>query len=215
MWNHHLCHIHLHHHNYQYRWHKWRSYLLGFTSHHDHHHRNQRCCSIGWREWSCYHHRCRRAGMQIAAQWEHQPPSTTPTYIWFLEVIELLVNYQDYLLFYRRYIDGGIGCWDCSRPDSQFKFNKFLTILNQFGKLRWTNTGFVLSLEFMDLTISIKNHTLHFKTFQKEHCLYLYIPPLSAHVQEMIRGLIFASVVYTHTTNTTPTSPTTSTWATY
>ena len=103
---------------------------------------------------------------------------------------ELLVDYQDYLLFYCRYIGGGIGCWDCSRPNSQFKFNKFITRLNQFGKLRRTNTGFIHSLEFMNLTIRIKNHTQHFKTFQKEHCLYLYIPPLSAHSQEMICGLL-------------------------
>ena len=124
-------------------------------------------------------------------------------YIGYLEITELLVNYQDYLLFYRRYIDDGIGCWNCSLPDSQFKFKEFLNRLNQFGKLRWTNTGFVRSLEFMDLTISIKNRSLHFKTFQKEHCLYLYIPPLSAHPQEMIRGLIFGRLrtYYKHNTD--------------
>ena len=100
-------------------------------------------------------------------------------------------NFKGYLLFYRRYIDDGIGLWNCSLPDSQEKFNQFFRQLNDWGRLRWTCTGFVTSLVFMDLTISIKNRHLHYKTYQKEHNLYLYIPPLSAHPREMLRGLIF------------------------
>ena len=75
--------------------------------------------------------------------------------------------------------------------------------LNSFGKLKWTCTGFVKSLEFLELTISIKNERLHFKTFQKQRNLYLYIPPISAHSRDMVRGLIFGRLrsYYKHNTD--------------
>ena len=113
------------------------------------------------------------------------------TYVGLLEVNVLLVNYRKYLLFYRRFIDDGIGIWNCKIPGWKEAFDDFMSVLNNFGVLKWTNTGFVQSLEFLDLTISIKNRQLHFKTYQKELNLYLYIPPLSAHPRDMLRGLIF------------------------
>ena len=70
------------------------------------------------------------------------------------------------------------------------------------GKLKWTCTGFVTSLKFLDLTISIKDHEIHFKTFQKALNLYLYIPPTSAHFPDMIRGLIFGRLRCYHKHNT-------------
>ena len=125
------------------------------------------------------------------------------TYIGLLEMSGLLQEFKKYLLFYRRFIDDGIGVWNHGLPDSDKKFKEFFKRLNDWGKLRWTCTGFVPSLEFMDLTISIKNNKLHFKTFQKKQNLYLYIPPLSAHPKEMIRGLIFGRLrtYYKHNTN--------------
>ena len=78
-----------------------------------------------------------------------------------------------------------------------------MAALNDWGKLKWTCTGFVTTLEFLDLTISIKQQQLHFKTFQKERNLYLYIPPISAHSPDMIRGLIFGRLrcYYKHNTD--------------
>ena len=77
-----------------------------------------------------------------------------------------------------------------------------MAALNNWGKLKWTCTGFVTSLEFLDLTISIKDDEIHFKTFQKLLNLYLYIPPISAHSPDMIRGLIFGCLRCFHKHNT-------------
>jgi len=125
-------------------------------------------------------------------------------YVRLLEMQSLLVDFKKYLLFYRRFIDDGIGIWDCSLPDSEAKFQEFLARLNDWGKLKWTTTGFVDSLIFMDLTVTIKHDSLHFKTFQKEHNLYLYIPPSSAHSPDMVRGLIFGRLrtYYKHNSDT-------------
>jgi hypothetical protein len=43
---------------------------------------------------------------------------------------------------------------------------------------------------FLDLNIEIKSSKLHFSTFQKPLNLHLYIPPLSAHPQSCLKGLI-------------------------
>lgn len=124
-------------------------------------------------------------------------------YLGLLEMTTLLVDFKEYLLFFRRFIDDGLGVWDCLRPRSETKFQEFMSRLNNWGKLKWTNTGFVDSLQFLDLTISIKDDKLHYKTFQKEHNLYLYIPLCSAHSPDMVRGLIFGCLqtYYKHNTN--------------
>ena len=126
-------------------------------------------------------------------------------YIGLLEMTELIDDFKAHLLFYRRYIDDGLGIWNCGIPNSAEQFKLFLARLNNWGKLRWTCTGFVSSVVFLDLTISIRDRHLHYQTYQKEHNLYLYIPPLSAHPKEMIRGLIFGRLrtYYKHNTDYT------------
>ena len=125
-------------------------------------------------------------------------------YIGLLELQSLLADFKEYLLFYRRFIDDGIGVWDCTLPNSDAKFDEFMSRLNNWGKLKWTNTGFVSSLEILDLTITIdKNNKLHYKTYQKERNLYLYIPPLSAHSPDMVCSLIYRLLrtYYKHNTD--------------
>ena len=123
-------------------------------------------------------------------------------YVGLLELQTLLVDYQEFLLFYKRFIDDGLGVWNVSLPNSENKFKEFMAALNNWGKLKWTCTGFVTSLEFLDLTISIQDKEIHFKTFQKLLNLYLYIPPISAHSPDMIRGLIFGRLCCFHKHNT-------------
>ena len=126
-------------------------------------------------------------------------------YIGLLEMTGLIDDFKAYLLFYRRFIDDGLGVWNCGIPNSAEQFKLFMARINSWGKLRWTCTGFVSSVVFLDLTISIRDRHLHYKTYQKEHNLYLYIPPLSAHPKEMIRGLIFGRLrtYYKHNTDYT------------
>jgi hypothetical protein len=58
--------------------------------------------------------------------------------------------------------------------------------------LKWTCDGHVKDLIFLDLRISIMpNCQLHYKTYQKEHNLYLYIPPGSAHPKNVLFGLVY------------------------
>ena len=113
------------------------------------------------------------------------------TYICLLKMSGLLKESSEYLLFYKRFINNIIEMWNYNKKDSLTKFDEFFKQLNKWGKLWWTSTGFSSELIFTNLSIGIRENRLHFKTFQKEHNLYLYIPPLSAHLFDMFRSLIF------------------------
>ena len=108
-----------------------------------------------------------------------------------LEIQTLLKKYCAQLLFFKRFIDDVIGVWlpDPNKPDT---WERFFDNLNSFGRLRWTCDGLTNELIFMDLRIMLlPNGNLHFTTYQKEMNLYLYIPPGSAHLRSMLRGLVF------------------------
>ena len=51
-------------------------------------------------------------------------------YVGLLELQILMVGFEEFLLFYRRFIDDGIGVWDHSLPNSESKFKEFMAALN-------------------------------------------------------------------------------------
>jgi len=116
-------------------------------------------------------------------------------YMGLLEMKELLSDFTMWLLFYGRFIDDGFGIWLTQAPGAGRAWNDFKSRLNQWGRLKWTNTGHVDSLEFLDLTVFINhNNCLEFKTFRKPMNLNIYLPPNSAHPPDVIRSIIFGRV---------------------
>lgn len=112
-------------------------------------------------------------------------------YVGSLEIQILLQKYGGHLLYFKRFVDDIIGIWLPStyHPNA---WESFLQDINNYGKLKWTTTGFTNELIFMDLRIQVlANNKLHFTTYQKELNLYLYIPPGSAHPSNMLRGLVY------------------------
>jgi hypothetical protein len=73
-------------------------------------------------------------------------------------------------------------------PLTQTSF--FCCLNDNWGTLlKWTCDDHINNLVFLDQCISITTmHQIHFKMFQKEHNLYLYIPPGSAHPKNMLFG---------------------------
>jgi hypothetical protein len=111
-------------------------------------------------------------------------------YVGLLEVTQLLRKFKRQLLFYRRFIDDGIGVWLCDDP---LIWASFLKCLNTWGSLKWTSDGLTDEIIFMDLRIKIDpfSNCLVYETYQKSMNLYLYIPPTSAHPQGVLRSLVF------------------------
>jgi hypothetical protein len=112
-------------------------------------------------------------------------------YVGLLEVRRLLPRYKNNLLFFKRFIDDGIGVW-VDTPAEPLAWTSFFRCLNNWGTLKWTCDGHVDDLIFLDLRISITaTRQIHYQTFQKEQNLYLYIPPTSAHPKNMLFGLVY------------------------
>ena len=107
-------------------------------------------------------------------------------YLALLEMVVLMQEFKTWMLFYGRFIDDGFGLWDTQKEGW----------LNDWGDLKWTTTGHVRSLEFLDLTVSLNNQNrLRFKTYHKEMNLNIYLPPnLAHHPLDVIQSIIFGRV---------------------
>lgn len=114
-------------------------------------------------------------------------------YIGLLKKRELLEDFELRMPFYAWFIDNRIGVWFTHVPGSARVWSDFLQRINSWAPLRWTNTGHVDSLEFLDLTVSITStDTLAFCTYQKPMNLNLYLPPTSAHPLIIYKALYSA-----------------------
>ena len=103
----------------------------------------------------------------------------------------ILPKYQNLLgrLFYhRRFIDDVFLIWIGELDDEWDALN---SDFNNFGILKWDPPVVGQSVDFLDLTLTIKGSRIVSKTFQKKDNPYLYIPPHSAHPESTIHGTIF------------------------
>jgi hypothetical protein len=123
-------------------------------------------------------------------------------YVGLLEVKRLLPRYKSQLLYFKRFIDDGIGVWQDTRAEPH-AWQSFFRCLNRWGTLKWTCDGHVDNLVFLDLQLSIlPNRQIHLKSYQKPMNLYLYIPPGSAHPKNMLYSMIFGRLRAYYVQNT-------------
>jgi hypothetical protein len=99
------------------------------------------------------------------------------------------------LLFYRRYIDDGIGI-QLEHPGSH---TRLLDAFNSFGahknRLEWTSSGLSRSITFLDLNLTIYNGSIQRRTYEKPLNLHLYIPFVSAHVPSVLKSLVHGQLL--------------------
>jgi hypothetical protein len=79
----------------------------------------------------------------------------TSFYVGLLGVCWLLPHYKNNLLFFKRFIDDGIGVW-IDTPDKPLAWECFFrSLVNNWGTLKWTCDGHVDDFFFLDLRISV------------------------------------------------------------
>jgi hypothetical protein len=66
--------------------------------------------------------------------------------------------------------------------------------LGSWGSLKWVLQEPSNKVQFLDLDITLENPTIRVETYQKPMNLYLYLPPLSAHLPSCFKGLIFGEL---------------------
>ena len=110
---------------------------------------------------------------------------------------ELVPRWQSRIPFYKRFIDDVIGIW-LSHPDpdeDRRLWNAFELDMNQWHGLKWDCETPSLSVNFMDLTISIEDGRAITTLYEKKRNLYLYIPPHSSHPKGVLTGLVFGQIL--------------------
>ena len=90
-------------------------------------------------------------------------------------------------VFYRRFIDDVFSIY--RGPESRLR--ELFSIMNQFIPGIQLNFEFSVSkVNFLDLTVLKQDNRIFFRTFQKQHNLYQYLPPNSLHSPACISGFI-------------------------
>jgi hypothetical protein len=101
------------------------------------------------------------------------------------------------LLLYRRFIDDIFGIWipSANADDDTVAWTEFQAAVNDplFG-LEWIVQPRSQSVDFMDLTISIRGNRLHTTLYEKPSNLHLYIPPHSCHPPGLLPGMVHGMV---------------------
>ena len=130
--------------------------------------------------------------------------SPAPTYAnLFFAIHEnrILPKYSANILTYKRYIDDIFGIWipsnDAIEDDSQW--NKFQSEIDDYHGLKWIFSPRCTKVDFLDITVSIKDNVLTTTLFEKALNLYLYISPQSAHPPGVLTGLVIGNCHRIHT----------------
>ena len=106
------------------------------------------------------------------------------------EIETLVPSFGQNLFFIKRYIDDLIGIWVVKNPS--ITWEDFSSSLNSFGLLRWDIDEPSSSVDYLDLTITIKDRRIITRTYQKEMNLYQYLPPHSCHPSSTLKGMIYS-----------------------
>jgi len=102
----------------------------------------------------------------------------------------LRTTHAEYLLDWARYIDDGIGVWNWTgMPDCIAAFQSFSQRL-QLHHLQWVVNTPTNCVNYLDITLSIKEGRVTSTLFEKNLHLYLYLPCASAHPPGVLKGLI-------------------------
>ena len=127
------------------------------------------------------------------------PPAPPWATLYFsLNENAFLDTFPGRLFFYRRFIDDVFGVWvppvhgdPASDPD-WIRFQSSLD--NPTYGLIWEVGPLSTSVDFMDLTISIRGCRLHTTLYEKPSNHHLYIPPHSCHPPGLLPGMIFGMI---------------------
>jgi hypothetical protein len=114
---------------------------------------------------------------------------------------QFLDDYPDNLFLYKRFIDDVLGLWTISDPATDdATWLEFQSRMNNPAfELEWEFSNRSHTVDFMDLTLTTKDTTIHTTLYEKPSNLHLYIPPHSSHPPGLIHGIVFGMLFRIYT----------------
>lgn len=104
--------------------------------------------------------------------------------------INLFTNFWMESFFLHRYIDDMFGIWVMNDPS--ITWNDICKATNSFGLLHWDIKEPTNSLAYLDINITIQYNQIITSTYLKEMNLYQYLPPHSAHLPAVQKGMMYS-----------------------
>ena len=123
------------------------------------------------------------------------PPAVPYATLFYAICEATFVTTTPNLYFYRRYIDDVFAIWvpSPSTAEDEENWEKLQATMNDHHGLKWTFSKRLKTVDFLDITITIKDTHLHTTLFEKLLNLYLFIPPHSAHPPGVLNGLVLGN----------------------
>ena len=115
-----------------------------------------------------------------------------------LNEMEVLIEFSHNLPLYDRFIDDGLGCWVPTSAENDNNHWQNYKARMCSGCLDWTFEERGLSVDYMDMTISIKSNRLITTLYEKPTALHLFIPPGSSHPPGCTKGHIYGETLRIH-----------------
>ena len=123
-------------------------------------------------------------------------PSFASLYYGIYE-LNLLSEFNDSLLYLKRYIDDQFGIW-IHHPDPVIdlnRWNAFKTKQGSYCSLKWVFTPLSQHVNFLDLTIHLDGPQLYTTLYEKPSNLHLFIPWNSAHAPAIRSSVITSGIL--------------------
>jgi len=110
---------------------------------------------------------------------------------------KMLPKWNHRVSFVRRFIDDGIAIWHHDPDDliDDADWQCYQDEVSSFHGLPWDFDPRSHSLDYMDVTITIKDGKLTTTLFEKDLALYQYLPPNSSHPPGVLTGLVMGGVL--------------------
>ena len=101
---------------------------------------------------------------------------------------------------YCRFIDGFLGIW-MFNPDPNKDHRKFtasVSLMQDYYGLDWIFEERSDTVNYMEMTITIRGDRIVTSIYEKAMKLYLYIPPHSSHPPGVLTGLVSGNILRIH-----------------
>ena len=125
------------------------------------------------------------------------PPAPPYATIYYgLHESKFLPQHRKHVIFYKRFINNVMRVWlphPNPKPNAHL-WEEFTTSMNNYPGLTWEFNTPTDKVDFMDLTISIKNGQISTSLFEKPLNQHLYIPRHSAHPPGLLPGIVHSTL---------------------
>ena len=127
----------------------------------------------------CFNFGTRIGSKKWGLEWErHQRPLGTQ-FVLGIHEETVLAQFGDKFQLYSRFIDSILGIWlvDPDPDEDQRQWTAFVALMKDYYRLKWIFEEHSKKVNYMDMTIAIREDQIITSIYEKAMNLYLYTPP--------------------------------------